>query len=273
MTTATTPTHAIPRSAEAQHWDRCFRGRPPETLDPAQVRAAAGPIRRRFYERIGDVAAHRVLDIGCGLGRLSVMLALEGAHVTAVDTSAAAIDATRRLAEHNGVGDRVRTVHGTTDSLDPATEEPYDLAVGVFILHHIEPFEPFCQHLRRLIAPGGRGVFLENNARNPLLMFCRKYLAGRFGIPRYGDDSEYPFKPRELAMLDATFDKAEAEYPQLLFLGKLNTYVFRHKPIFRPICRTLNATDDLLYRLLPPLRKYSYQQVVSFVAHGSTPNA
>ncbi len=70
------------------------------------------------------VAATRLLDLGCGIGPLTLALALEcpSAMVTAVDVNDLALDLTRRNAAAVGVGDRVRALH--PDAVDPA--ETYD---------------------------------------------------------------------------------------------------------------------------------------------------
>src|SRR5215475_7226163 len=48
----------------------------------------------------------RVLDVGCGVGRWSRLLAARGAHVTGVDLSPTMIDQARRRAVIEGVAER-----------------------------------------------------------------------------------------------------------------------------------------------------------------------
>ena len=55
----------------------------------------------------------RVLDVGCGSGVLGLAaLALGASHLTAVDVKPDAVDATRRNAVLNGMGERVEATHG-----------------------------------------------------------------------------------------------------------------------------------------------------------------
>src|SRR2546423_478297 len=42
---------------------------------------------RPAFDRVGDVAGRQVLDLGCGHGMATVVLARRGAHVTACDLS------------------------------------------------------------------------------------------------------------------------------------------------------------------------------------------
>lgn len=202
-----------------------------------------------------------MLEIGCGRGDLTVYLAKSGAEVTAVDFSAMALEKTRSLAAFNGVADRVSTHQ--LDALQlPSLGIKFDLVVGKFILHHIEPFSAFTEVLDELLTDNGRAVFMENNARNPLLMFARKNFSGRYGIPKHGDDEEYPLEHGEIALLQERFEYVEQIFPEFTFFRKLNTYVFQRKRRFSWIMKFNKWMDASIYRALPPLRKYSYLQIL-----------
>ncbi len=70
---------------------------------------------RPAIERLGDVANQPVLDLGCGHGMASVVLARRGANVTALDLSAGYLHEARRRAEANGV--TVQFVQGSGERL------------------------------------------------------------------------------------------------------------------------------------------------------------
>ena len=220
---------------------------------------------------MGDLQGKNVLEIGCGSGQLAVCLAKLGAQVTATDFSGIAVEKTCALAEVNGVASHVTAYQADALALDGLGRR-FDLVVGRFILHHIEPFRRFVEVLGGLLVPGGRGIFLENNARNPLLMLARSHLTGRLGIPRYGDNDEHPFEPREAAMLAEAFDKVEQLYPALVCFQKLNTYVWRQNPRFTALMNLNKKLDRALYARVPRLRKYSYNQVVTFVQPAPRPS-
>ncbi|KAG2425328.1 hypothetical protein HXX76_013743 [Chlamydomonas incerta] len=66
----------------------------------------------------GSLEGKTVLDVGCGLGMLSLMAAKAGAaRVIAVDGSAGACDSARRIVRANGLEDRITVVHGAVESL------------------------------------------------------------------------------------------------------------------------------------------------------------
>src|SRR5690606_15918235 len=206
-----------------------------------------------FMALLGDVNGLNVLDVGCGLGGLTVAVAKRGARVLAVDTAHEGVQRTLALAEEAGVAERVRAEQRSALEVDRLGEQ-FDLVVGSFILHHVEPFDAFAGVLGRAIRPEGRGLFLENNARNPFLMFARRHLAGRFGIPRFGDDEEHPLEAREVALLRRHFGVVEQHYPDLVFLRKLNTYVIRGRAPW--LGKTFHALDRAAYRV-PALRPYT----------------
>src|ERR1700736_6426623 len=77
----------------------------------------------------------RVLDVGCGVGRWSRLLAARGAQVTGVDLSPTMIDEARRRAAHAGLAGRCRFLVQDSAALDAGA--PFDLVLGVTVLQHI----------------------------------------------------------------------------------------------------------------------------------------
>ncbi len=104
----------------------------------------------------------RVLDVGCGVGRWSRLLAARGARVTGIDLSPTMIAQARLRALVDNVADRCQFFVKDLSTLD--MRERYDLVLGVTVLQHIlDPgsfraaLAALCAHL----APGGRLVLLE----------------------------------------------------------------------------------------------------------------
>ena len=104
----------------------------------------------------------RVLDLGCGVGRWSRLLASRGAIVTGVDLSPTMIAQARRRAEAEGLADRCR--FEVQDLAELAVQGPFDLILGVTVLQHIlDPalLRRAIAAVRALLAPDGRVVLLE----------------------------------------------------------------------------------------------------------------
>ncbi len=107
-------------------------------------------------------AGTRVLDVGCGVGRWSRLLAARGAQVMGVDLSPTMIAQAQKRAVAAGVADRCRFQVQDLSNLDVG--EKFDLVLGVTVLQHIlDPgrlrtaLEAMTAHL----APGGRMILLE----------------------------------------------------------------------------------------------------------------
>ena len=81
-----------------------------------------------------DLTGRRVLELGCGLGLVSVAAAVAGADVLAADQSAEAIAFTAVNAERNGVA--VRTVRCAFERPEPLLAgAPWDLVLAADVLY------------------------------------------------------------------------------------------------------------------------------------------
>jgi 2-polyprenyl-3-methyl-5-hydroxy-6-metoxy-1,4-benzoquinol methylase len=104
----------------------------------------------------------RVLDVGCGVGRWSRLLASRGASVTGVDLSPTMIAEAERRAATAGLTDRCRFV--VQDSAALEVGGSFDLILCVTMLQHIldiGALRSALQRMARHLAPGGRLVILE----------------------------------------------------------------------------------------------------------------
>jgi SAM-dependent methyltransferase len=103
-----------------------------------------------------------VLDVGCGIGRWSRMLAGRGAEVTGVDLSPTMLGEARRRAAAEGVAPRCTFLEGDVVTLD--LRRSFPLVLGVTVLQHVvdpDAFEAAVSRLARHVAPGGRLVLLD----------------------------------------------------------------------------------------------------------------
>lgn len=95
-------------------------------------------------------AAVRVLDVGCGLGRLTWAIAGRGRHVVGVDLSPVMIDRARA----GGASGLVSFEVGNFLELDFG-REPFDCIVSAAALHHMD-HDAALARMTGLLAPGGR---------------------------------------------------------------------------------------------------------------------
>jgi SAM-dependent methyltransferase len=231
-------------------WNQRFsEARDQPSADPGP-RPDAPPPYERALLHFGDVRGKTVVDLGCGDGEASRFFAARGARVLAVDTSDVAIDHLDRWRREHAV-DAIEP--RLLSALDVDRLAPQDLVYGSMILHHLEPFPDFARSLRRALAPEGRAYFYENNGASRTMLWFREHVVGRFGVPKYGDDDEFPLTPDEVDELRRHFTVAQS-FPEFLYLELGATYLFRGHG--RGVAR---RADALLHRW-PSLRRYSYRQ-------------
>lgn len=253
-TNATSIERQREEARESHFWD-AFTGT--TRLEPVTADHVDQYMRARL-NLLGDVAGKDVLDLGCGVGYSAALLALRGAHVAAVDISARCVQQTAERARVSGVAGRVHARVMSAYAL-AFPDASFDLVHGQDILHHLDVVRAG-QELRRVLRPGGRAVFLENNANNALLMMARR-LCGHFGIPKWGTDDEYPLTRAKVRALGEVFDGAvEVQYPTFEFFRLVDMKFFQYRNRFVNVwCDRL---DRAVYRFLPWLRPYGYKQIV-----------
>jgi len=114
-----------------------------------------------FMSLLAERTAPRVLDFGCGTGRLAIAMAEAGHDVTAIDASRPALDAAR---SKQGAA-KVSWVHGSAESLPARAYE------AVLLTDHVaqslvddEEWSSTLERLRRALVAGGRLIL---DSRDP----------------------------------------------------------------------------------------------------------
>lgn len=119
---------------------------------------------RLAYELVGSTSVHGrdVLDIGCGRGGVSLLMASEfGARVTGVDLSPVAIDF---CCARHGSHPNLTFVVGDAGNL-PVADGAFDVATNLESSHCYPDIKMFLREVRRVLRPGG--VFLHADLLEP----------------------------------------------------------------------------------------------------------
>lgn len=128
--------------------------------------------------------AQRVLDAGCGSGRLTVALASAGAEVTGIDTSTERLEDARRRAADTGV--ELRLVEADFEQPLPFADRAYDAVTSRLSL--MIPADPVSTltELRRVLEPEGRiaTVLWASLDLNPWFAAPREAAAAALGPER-----------------------------------------------------------------------------------------
>ncbi|NBE93807.1 class I SAM-dependent methyltransferase [Nonomuraea sp. KC401] len=101
----------------------------------------------------------KVLDLGCGPGRASLLLAAAGAEVTSIDTHQPYLDELREAAARRGLAERIRTVNVSMAEL-PCPDHSFDMIWAEGSVYLIG-FDHALRSWRRLLTPGGVLVVTE----------------------------------------------------------------------------------------------------------------
>jgi predicted nicotinamide N-methyase len=107
------------------------------------------PAATALAEALPDVRGLRVVELGCGLGVVSLVAAAKGAVVTATDWAAEAIELLRRNAARNGL-----TVTAEVRDWRAPWDERFDVVLAADVLYERRNVEPVLDRFHEL-APEG----------------------------------------------------------------------------------------------------------------------
>ncbi len=129
-------------------------GSPPRDWDAATYRRVAVPHEewaRSVLDRLELAGDERVLDAGCGSGRVTEMLIerLPGGSVVAVDGSPSMVEEVRAVL-------RPQDEAMLADLAELRLEEPVDVVFSSAVFHWVLDHEALFRGLRRAMRPGGR---------------------------------------------------------------------------------------------------------------------
>lgn len=206
---------------------------------------------------MGDLRGKRVLEIGCGDGVSSVRFAESGAHVSCIDISGEMVELTKKLAEEQGLSDRIEARKMTGEQLN-FPDQQFDIVYGHSVLHHLD-LDLTRQHLARVLKPGGFGIFLEPLDYNPLLNFFRLL------TPQRRTPTEKPLTFTQIKFLARAFSRWEhKEFYLFSLIAFFWYYVLRNKKLFHATLKFLSPIDEFLFRLVPPLSNLAWVTIVKF---------
>lgn len=195
------------------------------------------------------MAGLRVLELGCGAGDLSRQLVRRGARLTAVDVSPGMVE----LAQQRAPEARFLVAPAEDTGLP---DESFDRAVGKWVLHHVDVMTA-AREVHRLLRPGGRAAFFENQDRNALLRAARGRLWGSRRLNWVGTQDELALTAADFAALRRTFGTVELDYPSFYFFEALSR-VLGHR-----MHGPLRGADALIWRRLPAARRWSWHVLIA----------
>ena len=140
----------------------------------------------------------RILDIGCGRGRIASHMAAEtGAHVTGMNIDTNQLEAAKRFAVGKNLTQQVNFIQGDLNKLPlPFADASLDGVYQVQVFSYSKDLEKMFADIYRVLKPGGRVACLDwfqldkydpKNPEHTDLMRRIKPLIGAIGTPRIED--------------------------------------------------------------------------------------
>ena len=151
-------------------------------LHPGGIRAT-----QAMFERLQFAPGRRVLEIGCGTGATTVLVArLTGASIVALDRSPHMLAATQRRLSQNGMRPAVDLVRVNLNRGLPFDDGAFNAIFAESVIALLEDVEALASECLRVLKPGGRLAFNERiwkpGVPQPLVDEINAFSRRAFGI-------------------------------------------------------------------------------------------
>ncbi len=120
-------------------------------------------IKRLLQSSRREPRAMRLLDVGCGVGKIHALLENDFKSINGVDVSSTSIEVAR--AAHPKI------LYDTYDGDQlPFEAEKFDVAIAICVFHHVPPPQwiALAREMLRVLRPGGISLVIEHNPYNPV---------------------------------------------------------------------------------------------------------
>lgn len=185
----------------SDHW---AIGIDPNTIDVIHTNTAStSPELRYLHDQLGDVSGKKILDLGCGLGEVSIFFALKGATVTAVDLSQPMLDVVQNIAKRYQV--QVQTLHASVEELGQLKKNSFDIIYVGNLFHHVD-ISKTLRHVIRILKITGTLVCWEPVHYNPIINIYRAI------AKKVRSRDERPFRMRDIELFKQQFESVQVQW-------------------------------------------------------------
>jgi len=112
---------------------------------------------RPWLESVLPEHAGRALDVGCGAGRYTALLAQRCQQVLGIDVAEGMLTLARQRRARPNIAYAKRDLR----HLDPDRDGRFEVVLAVAVVHHLPDPEAAIRHLASLVAPGGRLLIVD----------------------------------------------------------------------------------------------------------------
>jgi len=212
-------------------------------------------ITNQFMQKLGNLESKKVLELGCGRGWLTKILATMGAEVWTFDISAEAVKESRLMTKRLNLQNRVHVDQMPAEKLT-YDSGMFDIVVGNAILHHLDLIASI-KEIKRVLKRGGSAYFMEPLGHNALLNLYRCI------TPELRTEDEKPLRFEHFSAIESHFTRFEHEEYYLTAFFALFWYLIGVKS---QVLRTRNflfKLDQLILRVFPFAKKYCWYSILS----------
>ena len=140
------------------HWNLIASGyQKDRNLSFDDIEYALGYARESELNLIGDVKGKKVIELGCGGGENSIILAKKGAICTGVDISSEQLKYAKNLSKEHKV--RIKLIKGDIEDITMIDDSVFDIAISIFALDWMQDLNAAFKEAYRILKPNGIFVF------------------------------------------------------------------------------------------------------------------
>jgi len=188
----------------------------------------------------------KVLDCGCGEGRISNFLAENGADVVGIDISPETI----KVAKEKTANKNISFLVMDAEKME-FKDNFFDLIVCAGILHHLDIKKTYPE-LKRVLKMDGKIICNEPLIHNPIFQLYRRLTPHL----RTEWEAEHILSKNDIELAEKYFGKIEKKF---FYLFSLMAVPFSNKPrLFNTILATLTSIDSVVLKL-PFIKWWAWQ--------------
>lgn len=213
------------------------------------------PLQDFSFLRVGNLEGKRVLELGCGPGSSTVMLAKKGCFVEGTDKDEEKVKETKRLAENFGVRERVKTQVMDIEGL-AYNDNLFDVVFARSVLMYVDPGR-VASEAARVLKKEGIAIFLDNLRWHPLIFLYRRLISKDYG------ERVNHLSLKDIGLISSHFRRAKhREYYLFSPLSLFWLKVFRSERMFRRSLKRWSRVDNFLLKKLPFLRRFAWMTAI-----------
>ncbi|RNC92268.1 MAG: class I SAM-dependent methyltransferase [Allomuricauda sp.] len=193
------------------------------------------------------------LEYGCGMGKGDRLeeLAKQGANCHGIDISDYAINQLSGEAQEKKLNIDYQVMNAEEMTFK---DDYFDVIFGTGILHHLD-LEKAYKSISEKLKPDGTAIFIEPLGHNPIINGFRNK------TPEIRTEDEHPLLMKDLKQAESYFENIEVKH---FYLTTLALPLVFKKNIPNGLLKFFNGVDGILFKILPFLRKHSWQVLLKF---------